>query len=131
MQFCMINWYDKLRLTDHQHENDLIVEVNWNGSDQCKMLRFTLPDGSQSFISKEDLMSMLFYIGKPSEQNSMVPQIITKVRKHESLFWGIAHKDIRKGERIIFAGKLTCDRSHREEVISKSERNRLLASMDK
>jgi hypothetical protein len=101
----MIHGFNKLRIPDEKGTNPLIVEVNWDEKDdktnECKMLRFTYPDGTQAYVKKEYFMSFLFAIGKPGkEQMDMIPQTITKVRKYTTMLGIEAKQDIKKGQKI-------------------------------
>jgi len=100
----MIKHYEKFRLIDENGQNELLIEVNWNPKDEktndCKLLKLTYPDGKQAFVKKEYLNSLLFVIGTAKDQQKMIPQKITTVRKYTTVLGITAQKDIKKGEEI-------------------------------
>ena len=85
-------------------------EVNWNPNDETtntsKVVRLSC-DGKAAYIKREDLMNFLFAIGLPEDQRKMIPQTLTKVRWYETVLGIKAKKDIRRGEEVRFAVKLS------------------------
>ena len=116
----MLSGHEKFKLIDINGRPAATVEVNWNPEDketnECKILKFTYPDGTVSYVERKLLNELLFAIGKPEDQRKMIPQIDRKVRWYETVLGVIATKDIRKGETINFPIKITLP-SIEEEVI--------------
>lgn len=86
------------------------VDVNWEDNvktNECKVLRFTFPDGTHAFVERQHLMEMMFAIGSYEEQKDLVPQKLTRSRWYETTVGVKATKDIRKGEMINFPIKLS------------------------
>ena len=106
----MLTNHQKWRMLDENGKNAFIAEVNWDESDErtnkCKIVKFTLTDGKEVFVKKENLYTMLFAMGSPEEQQKMVPQKVTKVRAYETVLGIKATKDIHKGEVIRFPIKI-------------------------
>ena len=73
------------------------------------------------FIDKKILLEILFVIGKPEEQQKMIPQTLKKVKWYETILGIKATKDIRKGEMINVPIKLTLPTEERD-IISKISR---------
>lgn len=107
----MISTHEKFRLVDLGGKNHLFAEVNWNPDDQntndCKVVRFLFPDGTQAHVKRERLNEMLFAIGKAEDQQKMIPQKVLDVKWYETTLSVKANKDIRKGEQITFPIKLS------------------------
>lgn len=116
----MIEGYEKFRLSDEGKNNEFFVEVNWDEkndkTNKCQILKFTFPDGTESFIRREYLNAMLFAISSEEDQRKMIPQTITKVRWHETVVGVKATKDIAKGEQVVFPIKLSCQFVQENEV---------------
>lgn len=91
-------------MLDQGKEHDFFMEVNWNPKDkktnECQVVRFTFPDGSESYIKREHLHSVLFAIGKREDQINMVPQKTETIRNYETVLGIKATKHIEKGETI-------------------------------
>ena len=100
----MIKHFEKFQLIDEAGKNNLIIEVNWNPEDDdtnnCKILKLTYPDGTNAYVKKEYLNSLLFVIGTAEEQQKMIPQKLTTVRKYSTVLGITAKQDIKKGEEI-------------------------------
>lgn len=115
----MIKSYEKFRIGDENKQNDFFLEVNWNKDKKisgCKMIRVTFPDGKQAYIKKEYLMAALFVIGNETEQQSMIPQKVARVKWYETVVSVVAKKNIAKGEKLTFPIKLSMPTAE-EEVI--------------
>lgn len=101
----MISEYTKFKIPDQANRNDLIAEVNWE-SDQktaeCKVIKLTLPSGDKLFVKREDLNEILFAIGSPSDQKSLIPQKVETVHWRKTILGIKARKDIHKGEMVNF-----------------------------
>lgn len=102
----MLKKYQKFRLPDEANQNHIVGEVNWNPEDEktndCKVIKLTLPDGNNTFLKKEYLNTLLFAIGTSEEQQKMIPQRIVRTRHYKTMLGITAKKDIRKGEKINF-----------------------------
>jgi len=99
----MLEEYQKFKMLDLSGKgNHFFIEVNWNPEDektnQCKVLKVTFPNGDTAFIKKELLLSLLWVIGKRSEQRKMIPQKITKVRHYITTLWVQIKQDMKKGD---------------------------------
>lgn len=100
----MLTEYQKFQLPDENGNQHIVAEVNWREDDiktnESKIIRFTMPDGEKAYVKRENLNQVLFAIGRPEDQQKMIPQKIETVH-HQMVQLGItAHKDIRKGEKI-------------------------------
>lgn len=118
----MITSYEKFRIEDLKGEKDLLIEVNYSKNDEvkdCKTLKLTFPDGSQSFVKREHLFAFLFSIGTSDNQRDMVPEKLRHSRHYETVISVKAKKDIAKGELITFPLKITLP-TIEEEVIGKA-----------
>lgn len=107
----MITSHEKFKVPDEGKTHELIFEVNWNPHDKksnnCQIVRVTMPNGDAVLIRKEHLNAILFAIGTEEEQQKMIPQTLTHSRIYETVVGVTAQKDIRKGEKVIFPIKLT------------------------
>ena len=100
----MIHEPQKFQLPDEGKKNNIIAEVNWNPNDvktnECKLIRLTLPNGEVTLLKREFLNQILFAIGDPEDQRKLLPQKIETVH-HQVMNLKIkAKKDIKKGEDI-------------------------------
>lgn len=105
----MIQGYEKIRIPDLNKTRDLFADVNWTKNPKiqgCKVIRFTLPDGTHAYVKREHLHAILFAIGNPDEQMKLIPQTIHRVREIEGRFKVKATKNIRKGEEVVFPYKI-------------------------
>lgn len=100
----MIADYEKFRLPDENHENDIIIEVNWKPDDPksngCQLLRMIGPGGEVSVIRREHLNHVLFAIGDPADQRKLLPMKVENVHHQLVNLEVVAKKDIRKGDKI-------------------------------
>ena len=90
---------------------DIKWEVNWNLNDkltnQCKVIKMTLPDGSVKFVSRKVLLEILFAIGKPEDQQKMIPQTLETIHHYKTVLGIKATSDISKGQMINFPVELS------------------------
>ena len=119
----MIESHEKFHMFDEVkgRGNNFFMEVNWNGdkdeeTNNCKLIKFTFPDGKESLMKKEHLTAVLFAIGTAAEQIKMIPQKLTSVKHYETTLGVTAKKDIRKGEKIIFPISITLPSVEREAI---------------
>ena len=108
----MIQTHEKFNLVDPDNASqDVFWEVNWNPDDkkinQCKVIKMTLPDGSIKFITRKVLLEILFAIGKPEDQQKMIPQTVETIHHYKTVLGIKATKDIHKGEMINFPIELS------------------------
>lgn len=99
----MLTEHHIVYLPDKNGGSKLTAEVNWRDDDEikeCKVIKFTFPDGKSTFVEKKYLHEFLFAIGKPDEQRKMIPQTIRPVHNTTLEFELQATKDIKKGEKI-------------------------------
>lgn len=123
----MLKHHEKFRMLDVAKENDFFMEVNWKPNDEktneCKIVRFTFPDGKEALIKREHLHSVLFAIGKAEDQVNMVPQVHETIRNLETVLGITATKDIHKGEKINVRVKIPIPMGKREEFIGKAPKS--------
>lgn len=116
----MIDGHEKFRMEDIDKKAEWFLEVNWNEKDEktnnCKVLRITHPDKTESFIKKEHLNAVLFAIGNAAEQREMIPQVVTKTKHYSTVVSVKATKDIRKGEEVTFPIELTLPADKQEKI---------------
>lgn len=122
----MIKNHQKFRMIDQRKVNDFFTEVNWKEEDlltnDCKIIKFTFPNGKEAYIERKHLMEMLFVIGAPDEQIKMIPQTIRRSRHYETILGITATKDIKKGEKINVRVKIALP-TVEEEVIAEMKRD--------
>lgn len=101
----MLKDYNKFRIVDENKSKDFFAEVNWNrkdkSSNECKLVKFTFPNGDEALVKKELLISMLFSMGNPEEQRGMIPVKVQPVHWRTVQVSMKATKDIREGEDIV------------------------------
>lgn len=101
----MILDYQKFVLPDQKEGKGLVAEVNWNEEDintnECKIIRFTLPDGKEIYVERKHLNEILFSIGNPKDQRRLIPVNLQTVHWAEIQPAMKANKDIHKGEMIV------------------------------
>ena len=116
----MITRHEKFRLPDVNNQNDWFIEVNWNKKDkktnECKVVKVTHPDGSESLLKREQLHSVLFAIGNAAEQREMVPQSQKITRVYETTISVKAKKRVEKGEEITFPLRLTLPEKNQDII---------------
>lgn len=107
----MIENYEKFRILDENKTNEFYAEVNWDSEDKksnnCKLIRFTFPDGKTSVVKTSLLNELLFTIGDPEAQRKLIPQTIETVHKYTTVLGIKATKNIEKGEMINFPVSLS------------------------
>lgn len=100
----MLTTHEKFRMIDENKQNEFFVEVNRNPKDpksnECKLVIFTHPDGTETTVKREHLISMLFTFGTEDQQRNMIPQRITEQTFYKTVLGIKATKDIAKGEMI-------------------------------
>ena len=128
----MLENYEKFLIPDLSKKHNFTIEVNWNSEDektnQCKVLKCTFPNGDQVFIDKKHLLELLFAIGSPEEQRSMIPQKIQRTRLYQTMIGVRAKKDIKQGEMINFPVRITLPTFEQEaiaELIPAGVRNQI------
>lgn len=98
-------------MTDENKNNEFYAEVNWNekdaNSNECKLVKFTFPNGESCLIRRDILMSILWTMGTPEQQRKMIPQTLSKIRWYETVLSVRAKNDIHKGQLITFPVKLS------------------------
>jgi hypothetical protein len=91
-------------LPDLKKRNHLKAEVNWNPDDPdtnlSQVIKFVCPNGEEVMVKREHLNEILFALGSPEEQRSMIPQTIQTVHHLQTVLGIRATKDIAKGEMI-------------------------------
>lgn len=101
----MIKRHEVFVVPDENKTRIMKWEVNWNPKDKktndCKILRVVFPDGKEMMVKREYLNSLLFIIGTPEMQQTLVPQKIVQKRRFQGQVKLKATKDISKGEEII------------------------------
>lgn len=118
----MLDTYEKFQLVDEDKKNNFFIEVNFKLDDEltngCKILRVTFPNGDVSYLKREYLNELLFAIGKPEDQQKMIPQTLETVHHYKTVLGLKATKDISKNEMINFPINLSiaCS-SLRQDVI--------------
>lgn len=119
----MIKNYEKFRLIDKAGRNDFFCNVNWNPEDEdtneCKIFKFTFPDGKEAHVERKHLLEILFACGRAEDQQKMIPQTLETVHHYKTVLGIKANKDIGKGEMVNFPVELSVPCSAlREDVIS-------------
>jgi len=120
----MLTEYQKFQLPDQSNENNITAEVNYSEDpdvNECKIIRFTLPDGKKMYVKREHLNQILFAIGKAEDQRKMIPQKIRTVHWFETVLGVKATKDIRKGEMINFPIKASVPCTYVKELIGEAK----------
>lgn len=124
----MLDEHEKFTLQDLDKKNKFYMEVNWKPDDkstnQCKVVKFTFPDGKTSYIKKEHLLAVLFALGHPSEQRKMIPTTLTKVRHWKSNLFLRMTKDVKRGDIVKTQVDITLP-AVSEEVIGEFAKNTL------
>lgn len=100
----MLKTHEKFRLIDENKQNEFFVEVNRNPKDSksndCQYIIFVHPNGTETTIKREHLMSMIFAMGTEEQQRQLIPQRITETKFYKTILGIKATKDIAKGEMI-------------------------------
>lgn len=117
----MLKEHEKWLLPDEGGKNQFFAEVNFNDKEEvkdCKIVRFTFPDGSESHVNIKYLMEILFACGKPEDQQKLIPQTLETIHHYKTTLGIKAAKDISRGEMINFPLELSIPCSAlREDVI--------------
>jgi len=112
-------------MQDEDKKNDWFVEVNFKDDKEIKdskILKVTFPNGDVAYTRREYLNAMLFAIGRPEDQQKMIPQRMTHSKWYETILSIKATKDIRKGEQITFPIKISMPATE-EEIIGKVKKH--------
>lgn len=116
----MIEGYEKLELIDtNDRQTGVTFEVNWDENpetNECKVLKMTLPDKSTHYISKDMFVAFMWVIGTADEQKKMIPQTVIHTKWYETVLGIKATKDIKKGEMINVPVKLSLPDERREAI---------------
>ncbi len=116
----MLKNHEKFRLIDENKQNEFFIEVNRNPKDpksnDCQLVIFVHPGGTETTVKREHLMSMIFAMGTEDQQRHLIPQKISQVRFLKTTLGIKATKDIQKGEMINIPVELKLP-SIEEEVI--------------
>lgn len=123
----MVKSHQSFRFADRGTGIEFFAEVNWNGFDNCRKVRFTFPNGEKVVIDRDALNAMLFAIGKPEDQIKMIPSVETTNRHYETVVSVKATKPIAVGEEITFPISLTLP-TIEQEVIAEAKRDVLKSS---
>ena len=123
----MLLEHEKFLLVDKNGKYKLFAEINWEPNNQNtnegKVLKFTCPGGEELYVDRKILNEMLFAIGRPEDQQKLIPQKLTRTRWYETVLSVKATKDIRKGEEIVFPIKLSLP-AIEEEVIGEIKKSK-------
>ena len=114
----MLNTHEKFLFDDKR--NKFFAEINWEDNqetNECKIIKFTFPDGKDCYVPKKLLIEMLFAIGDKEEQMKMIPQKISRSKWYETVISVKVNKRIEKGELLIFPLKITLP-TVEEEVVA-------------
>lgn len=108
----MLTEHEKFNVIDpNMASTGMFWEVNWNPKDdttnQCKVIKMTLPDESTIFVERKILLEILFAIGKPEDQQKMIPQTMETIHHYRTVLGVKAKNDIAKGEMINFPIELS------------------------
>ena len=117
----MLETHEKFRIIDKNNRSTgVILEVNWNPDDEktnkCQVIKMTY-DNKEYFVDRNLFLEFVFAIGRPEDQQKMVPQKIYNVKWYETVLGITATKDIKKGEKINVPIKLTLP-AHEQDTIS-------------
>jgi len=116
----MIKNHEVFRIPQLNKGKSIEVEVNWNLKDketnECKVLKFKWPDGSESYVKKDLFYGFLFTIGSREQQRKMIPQKIRDVRHYETDLYLQMRKDCKQGDIIKVPVNISLP-SVEEEVI--------------
>lgn len=102
----MLNEHEKFKMLDKGEKNDFFIEVNWEednkDTNQCKVFKFTFPNGDVAFIERKHIYEMLFACGQATDQQKLIPQTLETIHHYESVLGIKATKAIAKDEMINF-----------------------------
>ena len=117
----MLDQYEKLVWVDaDERDTGMRFEVNWAPDDaktnECKVIKMTLKDGTVHYIKREMLNAFLWLIGTAEDQRKMLPQTIIKTKWYETVVSVKATKDIHKGEEVVFPIKISLPDERREAI---------------
>lgn len=108
----MITTHEKFNIVDpNLASTGMYWEVNWDPSDketnECKVIKMTLPDGNTVFVTRKVLLEILFAIGQPEDQQKMIPQTLETIHHYKTVLGIKATKNIEMGEMINFPIELS------------------------
>ena len=107
----MIKQHEKFNMVDESQKSKWFIEVNWEpdneDTNECKLLKITHPDGTVSYLQRKYLLEVLFAIGKPEDQQKMIPQTLETIHHYKTVLGIKATKEIKKGEMINFPIELS------------------------
>lgn len=107
----MLKQHEKFRLIDQAGKQDFYCEVNWRENDEetneCKIFKFTFPDGTECHVERKHLLEILFACGKEEDQRNMIPQTLETIHHYKTVLGIKATKDVHKGEMINFPIELS------------------------
>ena len=108
----MLETHEKFRIIDKNNRSTgVVLEVNWNPDEmttnKCQVIKMTTSEDKEYFIDRNLFLEFVFSIGRPEDQQKMVPQKIYNVRWYETILGIKATKDIKKNEMINVPIKLT------------------------
>ena len=111
---------EKFRIIDKNNRSTgIVLEVNWSPKDdktnKCQIIKLTY-DGKEYFVDRNLFLEFVFAIGRPEDQQKMIPQTITNVKWYETILGIKATKDIHKGEMINVPIKLTLPTQERDTI---------------
>ena len=119
----MLKEHEKFNIIDAESRpTGMFWDVNWEPDNKltndCKVVRMTMPDGTKHFVSTKILLEVLFACGTPSDQQKLIPQTLETIHHYKTTLGIKATKDISKGEMINFPIELSvpCN-SLREDII--------------
>ena len=115
----MIKHHEKF-LFGEEGQHHFYMEVNWRPMDEktndCKILKVTFPDGTETFVKREHFHSFLFAISAADQQVKLVPYKQETIRNIETTLGITATKDIKKGDKINVRVKIPIPIAHQETI---------------
>ena len=125
----MLKQHEKFNIIDvGSRQTGMFWEVNWDPKDKstndCKVVKMTFSDGKEHFVSTKILLEILFALGKPGDQQNLIPQTLETIHHYKTVLGIKATKDLTKGEMINFPIELSVPCSAlREDVVGKLSRD--------
>lgn len=116
-------------MIDKSKKNDFFAEVNWKQDDkatnECKVIKFTFPNGDECLVDRDHLNQMLFAIGTPEDQRKMIPQEIEMVHWRRTVLGIKATKDIHAGEMINFPIEISFPCTLAQEIVGEKHKGKV------
>ena len=120
----------------------MVLEVNWNLDDnktnKCQVIKMTTPEDKEYFIDRNLFLEFVWAIGRPEDQQKMVPQTLETVHHYKTILGITTTKDVKKNEKINVPVELSivCSALRKEVIGSlpkeyKSSMNSRLPDIDK